>query len=198
MRYLKRTMLTTTAILALTGFLGAGQASATTLEVGGTAKNESVSVQVSIKSGTSAVLRDTFGFTANTCKGSNLEGTSMSSFTGTRVRGALSSLTFTGCGHSVTVHNPGQFIVEYTSGTNGKVYSEYTEVTVYSTLHGTYISCTTGSFETSTPIGTLTGAAIGNATIDINATLDCSPHQSSAKWTGTYTVISPWGLGVVS
>ena len=55
------------------------------------------------------------------------------------------------------------------------------------------MNCKTGE---GTAIGNLTGVASGHATMEINATLNCGPHLSSARWTGTYTVTSPTGLGV--
>jgi hypothetical protein len=188
MKYVKLLGLAALSAMALMAF--ASTASATTLEVGGSAKNESVSIKSNIATGTSALLEDTSAISQNTCTTSNVEGSSSSPFTATKVTGAVSSLTFSNCDRTVTVHAAGKLYVEWTSGTNGKVGSEEAEVTSGSPF-GT-LTCVTG---TGTHIGTLTGVASGNATMHINAVLDCG---ISARWTGTYTVTSPSGLGVVS
>ena len=44
------------------------------------------------------------------------------------------------------------------------------------------LTCTTSN----TDIGTLTGVKEGNATMDINAVLNCGAFLPSAKWEGTY------------
>jgi hypothetical protein len=203
MKYLKKLGLAALAAMALTAF-SAGSASATTLEIGGVVKNETVTINASIKAGTSAILRDTFGFSVNTCTGSTVHGETTyadgvhNKYTGTRLTGPITSLTFSGCTNPVTVHKPGNLYIEHIRGTtNGTVFSEGAEVTVWSALHNTYINCKTGA---GIHLGILTGVAktTEHATMDINATLNCEPHLSSAKWTGTYTVTTPTGLGVVA
>jgi hypothetical protein len=57
-----------------------------------------------------------------------------------------------------------------------------------------HLTCTTAS--TGTDIGKLTGVKSGKATIDISAVLNCG--ILTARWTATYLVTSPEGLGVVS
>lgn len=193
MKHLKMLGLAALSAMALMSIGGVGAASATTLEVGGLTKNESVVLTLSYKAGTSGITRDTFGFSTNTCTGSHAKGKAASPFTGSIVTGPVEELSYSGCEHTITVHSPGQLYIEWTSGTNGRVYSENTELTMFSTIHGTHLPCRTG---TGTPIGTLTGVAAGQATIDINATLNCGPHLSSAKWLATYIVTSPDGLGV--
>jgi hypothetical protein len=92
----------------------------------------------------------------------------------------------------MTVHAPGSLEITWTGGTNGSVASERTEITVGSAI-GT-LTCVTGE---TTNIGTLTGKASGNATIDINAVLNCGIIPS-VKWETAYEVTSPSGLGVSS
>jgi hypothetical protein len=66
------------------------------------------------------------------------------------------------------------------------VKSSGAEVTVVSTFFGASATCKTGA---GTTIGTLTGVSAGDATMDINATINCGILGNSA-WTGTYTVTS--------
>ena len=192
MKYLKMLSLAAIAAAALMAF--AGPASATTLSVGGVTKNSSVSIEASLKSGTSAILKDKNGTTNDTCTGSSVSG-STSTFTGTP-SGAVSALTFTGCSHTTTVITKGNLSVTWTSGTNGTVSSSGAEVTVKSTVFGVSAICKTGA---GTAIGTLTGVSSGSATMDINATtLDCGALGTSS-WTGTYvTTGANAALGVES
>jgi hypothetical protein len=187
MKYLKMLGLAALSAMALMAF-GAGTASATTLSVGGVVQNKSVSLVSTIKSGTSAVLRDTSGFSANTCTTSEVSGSTASPFSGTTVTGAVSKLTFSNCSDPVTVHKNGTLHVAWTSGTNGTVSSSGTE----STMDGPfgYLNCVTGA---GTYLGTLTGVAIGNARLDINAVINCA---YTFRWIGTYTVTGPERLGV--
>src|SRR6476620_7404434 len=182
------------AALALMAF--ASSASATTLEVKGVTQTGSVTIAASLKSGTSALLSDTSGFFANTCTTSTVEGAT-STKTGTVVTGGITVLSWgtvaTPCKEgNPTVDTKGSLSVERIgTTTNGTVKSENAKVTVPS-ARGT-LTCTTP--EAGTDLGTLTGVAAGQATMDINAVLSCG---ISAKWTGTYVVTSPEGLGVTA
>ena len=190
MKYLKMLGLAAVAAMALTAFT-AGSASATTLEVGGVTQNKSVSLSASLASGTKAVLARTDGSLANECAASAVAGSTVTPFTGTTVTGPISSLSFTSCTRTVTVHKAGTLHVEFKSGTNGTVSSSGAEVTVGSPF-GT-LTCVTGA---GVDLGTLTGVAAGNASMDISAVLNCGFLVPSATWKGTYTVTSPVGLGV--
>jgi len=178
------------AAMALMAF--ASTASATTLEVGGVAKNETVTIKASLATGTSALLSSTASVLANTCKASSVEGNTVSPFTGATVGGPITSLTFTECKENpVVVDKAGSLSVGWNSGTtNGTVSSNGAEVTVPSPLG--LLNCKT----TNTPIGTATGVKEGSATVDVNAVLNCGILLPSAKWEATYTVTSPAGLGV--
>lgn len=171
-----------------------GSASATTLEVGGVTQNQAVAGSASIAAGNTVVLSRTDGTLANTCTASTVQGTSSSPFTGTKVTGAVSALSFSGCSAgNPTVHKAGQGYVEHESGTtNGNGFSENAEVTVPTSL-GFTVSCTTGA---GTKVNTVTGVAAGNATVHVNAVLNCGFLLPSASLKGTYTVTSPTGLGV--
>jgi hypothetical protein len=188
MKYLKMLGLAAVAAMAMAAFT-AGTASATTLEVNGSTTNASVLIKASLKAGTSSVLRDTFGVSQNTCRISAIEGDTNSPFTGATVTGQVDFLTFSDCDQIVTVHSRGTLHITHIAGTtNGTVSSSGAQITATGPFG--YMNCVTGA---GTHLGTLTGKASGHAELAINATLNCG---ISAKWTATYTVTSPTGLGV--
>lgn len=179
------------AAVAVILCVGASSSAATTLEVKGIAKNESVKFSLSIPSGSSMIFQDTSGFSQNTCTTSQAEGSTTSSFTGPSVTGLLETLTYSNCTRAVTVHKPGTLKFKYIAGTtNATVESENTVLTRGSSV-GT-LTCTTGA---GTHIGTLTGVASGQATLHIATALNCGLIPS-AKWAATYVVTTPSGLGV--
>ncbi|HEX6206457.1 MAG TPA: hypothetical protein VFZ29_11695 [Solirubrobacterales bacterium] len=189
---LKNIGLAALAAMALAAF-AASTASATTLELNGVTKNASVDFSASAESGTSFVVARTDGSLANTCTTSTIAGATSSKVTGTIVTGAVSSLSFGSCSETVTVDDNGRLYIEYTSGTNGTVFSEEAEVTI-KTPFGNHVNCKTGG---GTDLGTLTGKASGTATLDVNAVLNCGFLLPSATWKGSYTVTSTGGsLGV--
>ncbi len=163
----------------------------TALEVEGVAKSSEVALEATIASGGSLLVGDTFGATANTCTASTVKGHTESPFTGSTVGGPVTSLSFSSCTEGTpTVDGMGTLSIEHILGTtNGTVRSSKAKVTVPS-FFGT-MTCTTSN----TDIGTLTGVKSGSATLDINAVLSCTV-VGTAKWSGTYTVTSPAGLGV--
>jgi hypothetical protein len=210
MKYLKMLGLAAVAAMALMAVL-AGSASATTLEVGGAAKNSALAIEGSLKTGTSALLKDEFGTTTDTCTVSGVKGKTEGTFTGASVGGKLltkeeGGLTFGSCTHTTTVIATGSLSVawiettakekeEGKTSTNGTVSSSNAEVTVQSTFFGASAVCKTGA---GTVIGTLTGVNSGSATIDVNAKINCGILGSSS-WTGTYvTTGANAALGVVS
>jgi hypothetical protein len=177
------------AALALMAF--ASSASATTLEVKGVTTLEPVTIEAS---SSAALLSDTFGLSQNKCASTVKGTTNKRTSSSTYVEGPISSLTFTSCEREgVVVHKAGTLKVDWISGTtNGTVFSEGAEVTTPSP--GGTLNCKTSTTSPGTDIGTLTGSASKNATMTINASLNCG--SITAKWTGTYTVTSPLGLGV--
>jgi hypothetical protein len=183
-----------TSVLALACLSMASMASATTLEVGGVAKNEAITLKLSLKSGTSLLLADTSNSFLNTCTVSNIEAKT-STFSGTTVEALLTALswgtTATPCKEgNPTVDAMGSLSIELIKGTtNGTVKSKNAKWTMASAFGP--LTCTTPS--EGTDLGTLTGVASGNATLDVNAVLNCG---FTLKWTGTYAVTSPEGLGV--
>jgi hypothetical protein len=168
----------------------------TTLEVGGSPKNESVAIKASLTG--SATLGDTSSTFANTCKSSIIEGSTSSPFSGSTVSGSVSSMSFSTCTHEVVVVDAkGSLSVERIGGTtNGTVHSSGAEVTVPATIGSSIVTvnCKTSN----TDIGTMTGVAAGTATLDVNAVLDCGFFLPSAKWVGSYAVTSPEGLGITT
>jgi hypothetical protein len=191
MNYLKMLGLAAAGAMALMAF-AAGSASATTLEVEGVAQNVSVSPILTLKSGTSMIIKDTFGVSFNTCTASELKASTASPFTGETVTGAVSTLAFSSCTREpIRTHKGGTLHVKWIASTNATVTSSEAEWTTGSPF-GT-LTCKTGA---GTHLGALTGVKTGNAMLDINAALSCS--GVSMKWEATYTVTSPSGLGVVA
>lgn len=190
MKYLKMLGLAAVAAMATMAFTAGSASANVTLELTGVPTSNSVSITASLASGTSAVLKDTEGFSANTCTVSNVAGKTESNLT-TAPTGKLSSLTFESCTRPVTVHQPGSLEITTHTGTNGTVWSEKAQVTVGSPF-GT-LNCVTGD---TTHIGTLTGSKHNHAVLHINAVINCGFFIPTANWNATYTVTSPTGLGV--
>jgi hypothetical protein len=177
-------------VLALLALGGPSSAFATTFSVGGVTQNTSLSISTSLFSGTSLLLKDSYETSTITCTSSDLRFKTTTA-TGT-VSGPVGTLTYGSCSDTTTVLAKGSLSFSWTSGTNGTVSSSGTEVTVSSTFFGASAVCKTG---TGSVIGTFTGVSSGNATIDMNAKLNCGILGTST-WTGTYTVTSPSGLGL--
>lgn len=190
MKFIKLVTALTTA-LSLLVFVA--DASATTLEVTGVGQASAVTIEATLAAGASSLLTDTSNFAANTWAASALVMKTTTSTTGTTVSGSISGISFTnGTEGNVTVDANGSFSIERIGATtNGTVRWSGGKITVPS-FFGT-LTCTTSN----TDIGTLTGVNVGNAKIDINAVLPCT-IIGSAKWSGTYTVTKPVGLGVTS
>jgi hypothetical protein len=193
MKQFQRISVAVLTALALATLGGVSTASATTLEVGGLAKNGEVAFETSLKSGTSLLETATGGGLLNTCAASTLKGHTSSPFTGTTVGGPVTVLSYGTCTEGTpTVDATGSLTVELIGKTtNGTVRLNGTKTTIPSVFG--VITCTTSN----TDIGTLTGAASGIATLDINAVLSCTVY-GSVQMSGTYTVTSPTGLGVTT
>jgi hypothetical protein len=163
-------------------------ASATTLEVGGVAKNASVSVEGSLRS--PVVFEDTFGNGANGCTVSSLK-FATSTLTGATVGGPVTTMGFSGCTNGPpTVDALGSLTIERIgSTTNGTVRSTGLKLTVPSPF-GT-LTCTTSG----TDIGTVTGVASGKAPMDLSGVLPCT-IIGTMKFQWPFVTTSPSGLGV--
>jgi hypothetical protein len=198
MKHLKMVATVATVAMAAFAVIGAGSASATTLEVNGVAKNEAITIVGSLASGTSVVITDTSGAFANTCRVFEISGTAVSPFTASRVTGSGKTLKFGSCTHeTVTAHKTGTLIGEHIPGTtNATMFSNGAEVTAPVTLGSSIITvnCKTSM----TDIGVLTGTATGHATLQINAVINCGFFLPSAKMQATATVTSPTGVGATA
>lgn len=193
MKYLKMLGIAAVAAMSFMAF-AVSSASATTLAVTGETKNESVTITASLEKESSAILSRTDGSLANTCLESHMHGHTVAPFTVDpgAVGGPIDELSFSNCTRNpVVVHKLGSLSVSYISGSNGTVTASGQEVTVPSAF-GT-LNCKTGE---GVDVGTLTGAASGNAKMDINAVLNCGFLVPSASWKGTYVVTSPHALAV--
>jgi hypothetical protein len=192
MQHLRKMALTAT-VVALAALAGASSASATVLEVGGEAKDESVQLTMSLASGTSILLSRTDGSFFNTCTGSHASGNTEAPYSGTSVTAPLSSLSFSNCARVFSVHDPGTLHFSHIAGTtNATVVWSGAQITVDSPFGN--LPCQTGA---GTHIGTLTGTASGNAELHLNAVINCGVIVPSVKWNATYEITSPSGLGAL-
>lgn len=191
MKYLKTIGLAAVGAMALTALV-ASSALATTGEIGGVAKTESLTVSSSLKTETVAALSRTDGSLANECAEASGHGFTESPYTGTTVGGSIGTGSVGECTRPVTIHNVGTIRVSHISGTtNGTVESSGDEITVGSPF-GT-LNCKTGA---GVDMGVLTGVSSGHATVDVNAVLNCGFLVPSAAIKGTMTITSPTGAGV--
>ncbi|HYQ79699.1 MAG TPA: hypothetical protein VEP91_11380 [Solirubrobacterales bacterium] len=195
MNYLKTIGLTAVAAMALMA-VAAGSASATTLEIGGVVQSGAVTLTASAES--AIVLADTERSQFNSCSQSHMHWTT-SVFSGTKVIGSLTELSYATCTRSpFVVDAKGGLFIESESGTtSGNVFSENAEVTIPTTF-GFSVSCKTAS--SGTKIGTLDGvkSISEHATITLTAVLSCGFLLPSASLKGSYKITSPTGLGVVA
>jgi hypothetical protein len=195
MGYLKKLGLTTAACIALIAIAGASSAGATTLEVGGIAKNSSVAMTTTLKSGTSLIIKDESGFVVDTCTGSTIKGSSEGTFTGATVGGKISQLTFTGCTDVTVTLSLGSWKHSWVFGsTDGEVSLSGVEVTLQYTPFGISVTCKAGL---GTIFGILKGVKSGKAILKALSKINCG-IAGTLTWSGEYEVISPEGLGVVS
>jgi hypothetical protein len=193
MKHLKTLGLAAVAAMALTG-ISASSAAATTFEVGGTAKNASITITGSLEKEASAKLEDTTGTIHNTCVEGEGTASTESPFTGEAVGGANLSKSLGSCTRPITLHKTGSIRVEHiASTTNGTVVSVGAEITSSTSL-GT-INCKTGA---GTVMGVLTGKASGQATLDVNAVVNCGFLLPSTKVSGVFVATTPEAFGVVS
>lgn len=190
-------------VFGLTGFcvaallaLSVSSASATTFEIQEVTYNQSTLVSLSLAPGTTLTLKTPTGeYLINTCKESQLEGITTSPYSDSTVTMPLTNLTFSGCQRMMTVHKPGQLYLEHIPGsTDGTVVWENAELT-FTFGSGQYPTpvCKTGA---GVDIGIFTGTNTGQATLDVNAVINCGFLFPALVWKGTYVVTLPSGLGV--
>jgi hypothetical protein len=197
MKSLKSFGLAALLALALTSFLGAGTASATelyklTASGAPDTLGSGTEIAMSLKSGTSFLIKDEFGTTTATCTGSEIKGKTETS--GSTVTLPISSFGLSLCSDTIDVLKQGKLHIAWTSGTNGTVSWSEAEFLVKSTFFGFSVTCKMGA---GTTIGTITAAKSSSehAILDLNASVSCGA-LGTTTWTGTYTITSPTGLHV--
>lgn len=202
MNYLKTLSLVLVVAAAFTAYVAAGTASATTLEIEGAEQTSAVAFTMSLSKGGRTVFKNTKGEFFSLCSESELAGGTVpdesGDFTGPTVDATLSSFSIANCLSELnpaTVLSAGQLSIAYTENTRGTVKSSGAEITLFWKLFKLDIVCKTAP--AGTDIGTLTGVAVGNAILHVNAVLACSPFVIDMKWEGEYEVTSPNGLGVI-
>jgi hypothetical protein len=187
MKYVKMLGLAAVAAMALTAFLGASSASATVLcktatNPCGSAWLKTGSLEASIASESTSVLKSTGGSLEDTCSSSTVGGTITSQGENQNVVGSISTLTFTTCTKPTAVlEQTGTLELE---GTTVKAKGFRVTVEAVSGVSCVY------SAGTGTTLGTFTG---GNpAIIHVNAVVNKSSGSflcpSDSLWEGTYTI----------
>jgi hypothetical protein len=175
------------AAMTLMAFIGASSASATTMKVTTATQNSSVTITATLQSGASVTVKNTPGTPQNTCTTSDTHNSTEPPYTASRVK-VSGGLSLSNCTRNVTVHSAGSLYFEHIEGTeNATVYSEEMEVTVGAPLVG-YLTLKTSE---STQVGTLTGVGHGQATLHLNAVVDCG---ISCVVEGPYVITSPDGF----
>lgn len=208
MKHLKMFGLAAVAAAAMMAFVGVGTAAAGPTELfvnhvtaGATDNTGGVTIHATLASGTSAVLSDTSGELADTCKGSTVHGVTHNT-TAERVTGDIEALTWENCNWSTETLNEGDLSVTYVGDVNGDGVNDGTvfgtgsevEVEVFG-----FIPCLYGT-EEGTHLGTLTGSTEGHAKMDINAMINKLGGSGfcpeTTRWVASYTVTTPTGLTV--
>lgn len=172
MNYLKLFGLAAVAATALMAFIGAGTASATVIcrtePTAGECPKEwdyqtGTKGKASLNAGTTAVLTTTTEEVLVTCTESTVEGTSDNTGSATTtVKSSLSTLTFSGCTHTIDTVSPGLGELHWIPGTNnGTLTTSGTKVTTQ--FAG--VSCTYG-IGTGTDMGTTVGGNPGNLKVN--------------------------------
>ncbi|HEY3434498.1 MAG TPA: hypothetical protein VGK41_02490, partial [Solirubrobacterales bacterium] len=159
MRKAKLAGLAASMIGILAGAFGAGTASATYLEVGGEAKQESVTFKATLEPETTTRIADTGLTNFVTCTQSELHAKTGKPFIGKTVTGAVSAMSFAGnC--DVKVHKMGILHFEHIeNSTDAIVRSSEIEITVF--ILGMYQTCKTyAGFD----LGRLIGVKEGHTT----------------------------------
>jgi hypothetical protein len=197
MKYVKMLGLAAVAALALTAFVAAGTASAAVLcktatNPCGSKWAAGTKIEYSLKSGSSALWKDTTGNVLKTCTNAKLTGEITNAGSGTEpVRIKVTENSWTSCTVATTTLKLGEIeITNITGTTNGTVKLKGAEFTTNDLFFG---DCSYGTASTGTDLGTLTSSSIGDSVIDVNAQLapvgvGCCPD---VVWQETFTITSP-------
>jgi putative sterol carrier protein len=183
-------------VAALLALIGAGSASATVLCTNSsctTTYASGTTIDYTLKSGTTSILKSTSGELAATCAGSTIKGNT-SSESGASISSSIESLTWSSCSQTTDTIKKGSLSITWTSGTNnGSVSSSGSEVTA--TVFG--ISCTYGTGE-GTTLGTLTGGETPVLAISavVKKTAGSFLCPGNTTWTAEYVITEPHALFV--
>lgn len=204
MKHLKMLGLLAVAATALLALVGVGTASAhpTELYTGHTTANSGLTLHAVLDTGTTALLTDTSGELADTCKEStvNVKTTGKATEEG-EIHGEIETLTWGGCTWTTKTLTNGSLDITDIGDVNGDGQGDGTvtgtasRVTVQ--VFG-FLDCVYGT-GAGTHLGTLTGSTAGHATMDINATVKLQEGAfcpETTKWVAKYEVTSPTGLNV--
>jgi len=193
MKYLKTLGLAAIAAMALMAFVGAGTASATTLNNGTETLKTGSAIASSLITGTSADLKDTTGATIATCTGSSVSGKTTNE-TGEKVNGNIESLTWTGCSQTTDTLANGTLSIKRTGENEGEVSSKGFTVTLG--IFG--VTCTYGSGE-GIKIGFVKGGSRARWIIKTVLRLFGGGFlcPSTAAWEAEYEVTTPATLNIV-
>ena len=197
MKYLKMVGLAAVAAAALMAFIGVGSASAAVLCK--TATNPCTSkwtvgtkLEFSLKSGTSAIWKGTFGETLKTCTNAKLSGEITNAGSGTEpVKLKVTEDSWTSCSVATVTLKLGEIeIKNITATTNGTVILKGAQFTTNDPFFG---DCVYGTAAEGTDLGTLTSSSTGDSVIDVNALLlpsggACCPD---VVWQESFTITSP-------
>lgn len=201
MKYLKMLALAAVAAGALTAFIGAGTASAstfcsTTVESCPSAQKWPVNeiLEFTLTSGTSAQLVNTAGESLDTCKSSKVKGpvTNAGSSTET-LTGSIEELTWGTCTFPTTTTLKGKLEVHKIAGTsNGTVTADgETRVTINTIFFGSCVY----TVPTGESIGDITegNPAIFHANAVAHQVGENVACPATSKWTATYTLTTTPG-----
>ncbi len=178
---------------ALMVFIAAGTASATVLcqtdvlSGCGSASDVANGSTLTFSAEGSTTTTDIFGGLVGTCTGSTISGNTANTGSSTQtIAVKITSITFSGCNHPVTVNNAtlGSLEIHNIAGTaNGTVTGTDTTITIDETSLGTCNFLTSN-----TDLGTLTGTSStgGAPTLDIKASIPSENCGFNATWEGSY------------
>ena len=197
MKYLKMLALAALAVSALMAFVVAGSASAAVLCK--TATNPCSSkwtagtkIEYTLKSGTSALWKDTSGVSLKTCTNAKLTGEISNAGSSTEpVRIKVTEDSWSSCTVGTTTNKLGEIEIKNITGTtNGTVILKGAEFTTNDVFFG---DCSYGTAVGGTDLGTLTSSGTGDSVIDVNAILApvggaCCPD---VVWQESFTITTP-------
>lgn len=197
MKYLKMLGFAAVAAMALMAFAGAGSASATVLCKTNTNPCSSkweagTTLKFTLKNNTSALWRDTEGYTLKTCTNANLNGEiTNAGSTIEPVKIKVTEHSWTSCTVATKTLKLGELEIQTIAGTtNGTLKYKNAEFTTNDIFFG---DCVYGTGEGGTDLGTLTSSSTGDSVIDVNAVLgpvgvNCCPE---VVWVEEFTITSP-------